>query len=119
MAASETDGQLGILRHSITGLVRRKGPDLSARQLAIFLTCYLESESQTVRGLAAKLSISKPAVTRALDRLMEFDLVRRRRIHRTGGKGTNGLTRPPVLFNRAPATRSLARRGAPSWKPAA
>ena len=31
-----------------------------------------------MRGLAAKLNISKPAVTRALDRLVEFDLVRRK-----------------------------------------
>ena len=79
MAASETNEPLlGILRHSITELVRREGPDLTARQLATFLICYLEGEAQTVRGLAAKLDISKPAVTRALDRLVEFDLVRRK-----------------------------------------
>ncbi len=79
MAASESNEQLlGMLRHSITELVRREGPDLTARQLATFLICYLESEAQTVRGLAAKLNISKPAVTRALDRLVEFDLVRRK-----------------------------------------
>jgi DNA-binding MarR family transcriptional regulator len=79
MAASEANEQLlGMLRHSITELVRREGPDLTARQLATFLICYLESEAQTVRGLAAKLNISKPAVTRALDRLVEFDLVRRK-----------------------------------------
>ena len=71
------DPLLGILRHSIIGLVRREGPDLTARQLATFLVCYLASEIQTVRGLAAKLSISKPAVSRALDRLEEFSLIRR------------------------------------------
>ena len=38
----------------------------------------LEGEAQTVRGLAAKLGIHKPAVTRALDRLEEFDLARRK-----------------------------------------
>jgi DNA-binding MarR family transcriptional regulator len=79
MAVSETDGDwLDTLRYSITGVVRRKGPDLSARQLAIFLACYLEGSAQTVRGLARKLNISKPAVSRALDRLMQFDLVRRK-----------------------------------------
>ncbi|MGH7748305.1 MAG: MarR family transcriptional regulator [Candidatus Dormibacteria bacterium] len=78
MAVSETeDPLLGMLRHTIIGLVRRDGPDLTARQLAIFLICYLESEVQTVRGLAAKLGISKPAVSRALDRLGEFSFVRR------------------------------------------
>ena len=79
MAVSESDEQwLGVLRHSITGLVRRKGPDLTARQLSVFLTCYLDNEEQTVRGLAAKLNVSKPSITRALDRLMEFDFVRRK-----------------------------------------
>ena len=57
------------------------GPDLSARQLGVFLTCYLEKEAQTVRGLAAALNVSKPAITRALDRLAEFDLVRRKTDH--------------------------------------
>ncbi len=79
MATPDSNEQLlGILRHSITELVRREGPDLTARQLATFLICYLDSEAQTVRGLAAQLNISKPAVTRALDRLVEFDLVRRK-----------------------------------------
>ena len=72
------DGLAGILRASIVDLVRRDGPDLTARQLGVFMTCYLESEAQTVRGLAAELAVSKPAITRALDRLSEFDLVRRK-----------------------------------------
>ena len=92
MAASESNEQLlGMLRHSITELVRREGPDLTARQLATFLICYLESEAQTVRGLAAKLGVSKPAITRALDRLSEFDLVRRK---------TDPLDRRSVLVQR-------------------
>jgi DNA-binding MarR family transcriptional regulator len=66
------------LRQTIIALVRRNGPDLSARQFGVFLTCYLESEAQTVRALAAKLSVSGPAISRALDRLSEFDLVRRK-----------------------------------------
>lgn len=31
-----------------------------------------------MRGLAADLNVSKPAITRSLDRLGEFDLVRRK-----------------------------------------
>lgn len=73
-----SDGLAGILRTAIVELVRRDGPDLSARQLGVFLTCYLETEAQTVRGLAAKLGVSKPAITRALDRLGELDLARRK-----------------------------------------
>jgi DNA-binding MarR family transcriptional regulator len=70
--------RLGLIRQAIVGLVRREGPDLTARQLAVLLTAYLENEAQTVRGLAALLNVSKPAITRALDRLAEFDLVRRK-----------------------------------------
>jgi DNA-binding MarR family transcriptional regulator len=56
----------------------RNGPDFSARQLGVFSTSYLEDEAQTVRGLAAELNVSKPAITRALDRLSEFDFVCRK-----------------------------------------
>ena len=65
------------LRHTIVGLVRRDGPDLSARQLAVFLICYLEEGPHTVRGLAAQLHVSKPAITRSLDRLGALGLARR------------------------------------------
>jgi len=54
-------------------------PDLTARQLALLLHVYLTPPPHTVRGLAASLAMSKPAVTRALDRLGQMDLLRRRR----------------------------------------
>ena len=44
----------------------------------MFLTCYLQDGAHTVRGLAAELNVSKPAITRALDRLGELDLARRK-----------------------------------------
>ncbi len=79
MATSPAPDQLiGILRDTIVALVRRDGPDLSARQLGVFLTCYLQDGAHTVRGLAADLHVSKPAITRALDRLGELDLARRK-----------------------------------------
>src|SRR5713101_4230989 len=79
MAVNPSSDQLvGILRETIVALVRRDGPDLSARQLGVFLTCYLLDGGHTVRGLAAELNVSKPAITRALDRLGELDLARRK-----------------------------------------
>lgn len=72
------DHLISILRDTIVALVRRDGPDLSARQLGVFLTCYLDDSNHTVRGLAAELHVSKPAITRALDRLGELDLARRK-----------------------------------------
>ncbi len=69
---------VGIFRDTVVALVRRDGPDLSARQLGVFLTCYLQDGNHTVRGLAAELNVSKPAITRALDRLSELDFARRK-----------------------------------------
>jgi DNA-binding MarR family transcriptional regulator len=52
--------------------------DLSLRQLSILLITYTTQEPQTVRGLAAKLRVNKPAITRGLDRLTEYELIRRK-----------------------------------------
>lgn len=73
-----SDAQVGLLRDTIVALVRRDGVDLSARQLAVFLTCYLNEGGHTVRGLAATLNVSKPAITRALDRLDDLGLAHRK-----------------------------------------
>jgi DNA-binding MarR family transcriptional regulator len=79
MAVPPTPDQLvAILKHTTVTLVRRDGADLAARQLAVFLTCYLMDGGHTVRGLAADLKVSKPAITRALDRLGELDYARRK-----------------------------------------
>src|SRR6202161_3793271 len=78
VASSNTDQLIGVLRDTVVGLVRRDGVDLSSRQLGVFLTCYLRDGGHTVRGLAAELNVSKPAITRALDRLGELDLARRK-----------------------------------------
>jgi DNA-binding MarR family transcriptional regulator len=60
-------------------LVKDGEADLSARQFAILLTVYLEAPPHTVRGLAAKLAVTKPVITRALDTMGKLDLVSRRR----------------------------------------
>jgi DNA-binding MarR family transcriptional regulator len=79
MAVQNSPDQLvGILRDTVVALVRRDGHDLSARQLGVFLTVYLGEGPHTVRGLAAALNVSKPAITRALDRLGELDLAKRK-----------------------------------------
>jgi len=69
---------LDIWRRAMVANVRRDAPDLSARQMAVLLTVYMTEEAQTVRGLAEILNVSKPAITRAIDRLGEFGLARRK-----------------------------------------
>lgn len=59
-------------------LIGRHGEDLTQRQTAVLLSVYLDPDLPTVRGLASRLSLGKPAVSRALDRLEKVDLVRRR-----------------------------------------
>ena len=69
---------LYVFMHTIVAAVRSDTTDLTARQLAVFLKAYLEPQTDhTVRGLAAELNVSKPAVTRALDRLAESDFIKR------------------------------------------
>ena len=69
---------LTLWREALAETVRRDQPDLSARQMAILLTVYLTPGPHTVRGLAADLNVSKPAITRALDRLGGLGLLRRK-----------------------------------------
>ena len=69
---------LDLWRGAIVESVRRDAPDLSARQMALLLTVYLTPPPHTVRGLAQTLSVSKPAITRALDRLSHYGLVKRK-----------------------------------------
>ncbi len=74
-----TDTALHLWQTVLVNTVRDDRPDLSMRQMALLLTVYTTSPPHTVRGLAKTLNISKPAVTRALDRLCGIDLARRKR----------------------------------------
>ena len=69
---------LDIWRRAIISSVRLEAPDLSARQMAMLLSVYLTPPPHTVRGMAKSLNVSKPAVTRAINRLSELGLVRRK-----------------------------------------
>jgi DNA-binding MarR family transcriptional regulator len=72
------DQALEVWRGAVLEVVRRDPADLSARQMAVVLTVYLSPPPHTVRGLATALNVSKPAITRALDRLEKLEFVRRR-----------------------------------------
>ncbi|TWB50930.1 MarR family transcriptional regulator [Nitrospirillum viridazoti] len=70
---------LELWRGALVASVRAASPDLSARQLALLLTVYMTPPPHTVRGLAATLNVSKPAITRALDRLGRLGFTKRKR----------------------------------------
>jgi DNA-binding MarR family transcriptional regulator len=75
MATNEPE--VAMLHGTLLALVRRDGRDLTARQLTAFLTVYMDEATHTVSSLAALLNISRPGVTRIMDRLVQFDLVAR------------------------------------------
>jgi len=78
MQAADQHRALNLWRLATVASVRRDGPDLTARQMAILLTVYMTPPPHTVRGLAETMGISKPAVTRALDRLGDLGFLRRK-----------------------------------------
>ena len=101
MAANPTADQLvGILRETVVSLVRRDGPDLSARQLGVFLTCYLLDGGHTVRGLAAEL-----------ERFEAGDHPRARSAGRTRPRAAQGGPAGPPQHSRAAHTQG---RGLPA-----
>ncbi len=63
----------------LADVIRREGPDLSTRQMAILLHVYVTEGPHSVKGLSADLFISKPAISRALDRLGDLGYIRRAR----------------------------------------
>lgn len=79
MSIDLTDMQaLDIWRRAVVASVRRDAPDLTARQMSLLLTVYLTPAPHTVRGLADQLRVTKPVITRAVDRLTELGLIRRK-----------------------------------------
>jgi DNA-binding MarR family transcriptional regulator len=85
---------VALIRGTMLELVRRDGRDLTARQLTTLLTVYLHDEVHSVSSLANMLNISRPGVTRILDRLVEADLVSR---------AEDAADRRRVLVYRTPA----------------
>lgn len=66
------------LTQAMTAAVRSDMKDLTPRQLAILLN--LNEGSQSVRGIAAKLNIGKPAVTRATQTLIGYGFMTKNRV---------------------------------------
>lgn len=71
-----------LLQHwmgALLNYVRSGQPDLTNRQLTVMLVVYLDAGPHTVRGLAETLGVSKPVITRALNRLGTLGYLRRQR----------------------------------------
>ncbi len=69
---------------SLISIVRSELPDLTNRQMGIMLSVALAPGPHTVRGLAERLSVSKPVVTRALNKLTALGYLARKRDRNDG-----------------------------------
>lgn len=70
---------LSIWMQALVDYVRSGQPDLTNRQMALLMRVYLTPGPHTVRGLAQSLGVSKPVITRALNRLGALGYLRRQR----------------------------------------
>lgn len=77
--ASGAASPLHIWMNALVRYVQSNQPDLTNRQLALLLTVYLTPGPHTVRGLATRLSVSKPVITRALNTLSAMGYLKRHR----------------------------------------
>ena len=75
----QTSEALDLWRGICVELVLDDIKDLTLRQMAILLSVYLEPPPHSVRGLASKLNVTKPVITRALDSMGQLGLISRRR----------------------------------------
>ena len=70
---------LGQWMRTLVDYVRSGKPDLTNRQMALMMTVYIGSGPHTVRGLAEALHVSKPVITRTLNKLSALGYLRRER----------------------------------------
>jgi DNA-binding MarR family transcriptional regulator len=77
--SGETLGGLGDWLATLIGYVQSDRPDLTNRQMALLMLVYLSDGPHTVRGLASRLRVSKPVVTRALNTLGALGYLRRQK----------------------------------------
>lgn len=77
--ASMAVNTLSTWMTALVDYVRSGEPDLTNRQMALLMLVYLKPGPHTVRGLARSLNVSKPVITRALNKLGALGYLRRQR----------------------------------------
>jgi DNA-binding MarR family transcriptional regulator len=70
---------LNAWMNTLVDYVKSGRPDLTNRQMALLMLVYETPGPHTVRGLAQKLGVSKPVITRALNTLGTLGYLRRER----------------------------------------
>ena len=113
---------LEMMHRVSSDTVREAVVDLTSRQFAVLLSVFMRPGPHAVRDLADRLSLPKPAVTRALDALEKQGFIRRKKdradkrdvsVHRTVKGAVFLYDYGENVANRAEETASC-----PSWIPA-
>lgn len=78
LAVTALAAVLAPWREAVVSWVRGDWPDLTVRQTAVLMIVALEPGQHNVRDLATRLGVTKPIVSRVLDRLGILGLVVRR-----------------------------------------
>lgn len=71
------DELTALLHETVAALVRRDAPDLTTRQLGVFLRVHVYAGPHTGQELALALNLGDGAVSDALEQLCRADLLRR------------------------------------------
>lgn len=74
-----TQDALALWQRVTARSLRELPYDLSQRQIGVLLNVYMTPPPHTIRSLSEQLSVSKPAICRAVDTLSGLDLVRRKK----------------------------------------
>lgn len=77
--ASQAMKSLEMMRRVSSDALQGATADLTARQFALLLSIFLRPGPHSVRELAERMDLPKPAVTRALDVLEKNGFVRRKK----------------------------------------
>ena len=75
MTTTETKPTKHRISAALKFLIAEKKDDLTVRQIAVLVAC--AKKKQTVRGLAKAIGVTRPPITRAIDRLEEFGFATR------------------------------------------
>lgn len=62
---------------TILHLVRNGDDDITLRQMSVLLLVYSREELYTPREVAANLGVAKPVVSRVMDKMQDFGVLRR------------------------------------------
>ncbi len=82
----------------VLSVVKSDLPDLSNRHMAVLLSVAFQRDRYTVRGLAAHVGVSRPVISRGLNKLSRLGLLQRESDPKDGRSVFIAMTEKGVQF---------------------